>query len=80
MPAIRVLMITSTWPQPGRPCTTHFIERQANFLRAAGVSLDVYHFRGRRRPWRYLRAWRCLRSRSASPLSSPSAAATSWAS
>ena len=50
MPVIRVLMITSTWPQPGRPCTTHFIERQANFLPAAGVALDVYHIRGRRRP------------------------------
>jgi teichuronic acid biosynthesis glycosyltransferase TuaC len=50
-------MITSTWPTPGRPSTTHFIERQANFLRAAGVSLDVYHFRGRRHPGRYLGAW-----------------------
>src|SRR5439155_906632 len=34
---VRVLMITSGWPQPGQPQTTHFIKRQAEFLRAAGV-------------------------------------------
>lgn len=50
-------MVTSTWPRPDRPSTVHFIERQANFLRAAGVSLDVYHFGGRGLPWRYAAAW-----------------------
>ena len=34
--AIRVLMITSEWPVPdGRPRTTFFIKRQAEFLQAA---------------------------------------------
>jgi glycosyltransferase involved in cell wall biosynthesis len=56
-PPIRVLMITSAWPHRGREATTHFIERQANFLQAAGVDLDVYHFRGLGRPWRYPGAW-----------------------
>jgi teichuronic acid biosynthesis glycosyltransferase TuaC len=61
--AIRVLMITCAWPQPGRPGTTHFIKRQASFLVAAGVDVDVLHFRGARRPWNYVRAW--LRARRA---------------
>lgn len=61
---LRVLMVTSDWPTPGRPRTTYFIKRQAEFLQAAGVQLDVFHFRGRRNPWNYLAAWwrlrRCL--------------------
>jgi teichuronic acid biosynthesis glycosyltransferase TuaC len=60
---IRVLMVTCAWPQPGQPRTTHFIKRQADFLSAAGVHVDVLHFRGQRRPWNYVRAW--LRARRA---------------
>ncbi len=57
-PAIRVLMITSEWPVPdGRPRTTFFIKRQAEFLRAAGVDVDVFHFKGARNPWNYVKAW-----------------------
>src|SRR5258708_2859966 len=48
MPApIRVLMITSDWPDRARwggPAT--FIPRQVDFLRAAGVDVDVFRFRG----------------------------------
>jgi glycosyltransferase involved in cell wall biosynthesis len=54
---IRVLMITSAWPTPGGPRTTHFIKRQADFLQAAGVDVDVFHFRGAKRPDNYARAW-----------------------
>ena len=54
---LRVFMITSGWPQPGQPQTTHFIKRQAEFLRAAGVHVDVFHFKGERRPWNYVLAW-----------------------
>jgi len=54
---IRVLMITAGWPQPGQPQTTHFVKRQAEFLRKAGVLVDVFHFRGAKRPWNYARAW-----------------------
>src|SRR5436189_2422633 len=55
---IRVLMITSEWPVPdGRPRTTYFIKRQAEFLQAAGVQVDVFHFKGAKNPWNYLRAW-----------------------
>jgi hypothetical protein len=60
---IRVLMVTSGWPQPGQPQTTHFIKRQAEFLRAAGVDVEVFPFRGDRNPWNYVRAWFGVRRR-----------------
>jgi glycosyltransferase involved in cell wall biosynthesis len=50
-------MITTGWPQPGKPQTTHFIKRQAEFLRAHGVDVDVFYFRAFGRPLAYLRAW-----------------------
>ncbi len=60
--ALRVLMITSEWASdPGH--TAHFIARQVRFLRAAGVEVDVFAFRGGRRPLRYLVAWAQLRRR-----------------
>lgn len=62
--SIRVLMITTGWPQPGqRVQTTHFIKRQAEFLRAAGVDVDVLYFRGRGSLWNYARAWARVRAR-----------------
>ena len=54
---LRVLMVTSKWPATDRPATTHFIKRQADFLRAAGVLVDVFHFTGGPNPWNYARAW-----------------------
>ena len=65
-PPIRVLMITTGWPQPGKPQTTHFIKRQAEFLRAHGVEVDVYYFRAFGRPLAYLRAWFGVQRRLAS--------------
>ncbi len=60
---LRVLMVTTGWPMPGQPATTHFIKRQAEFLRAAGVEVEVFHFRGRGSPLNYLRAWLRIRPR-----------------
>jgi len=60
---IRVLMITAGWPQPGQPQTTHFVKRQAEFLRRAGVQVDVFQFRGAKNPLNYARAWRAVRPR-----------------
>ncbi len=60
---LRVLMITAGWPQPGQPQTTHFVKRQAEFLRKAGVEVDVFPFRGAKRPWNYARAWMQVRPR-----------------
>jgi len=50
-------MITSEWPQPGAAATTNFIRRQAEFLSAAGVSVDVFAFKGHKKPLNYLAAW-----------------------
>src|SRR5213596_4374731 len=55
-------MITSEWASDlGH--TAHFIARQVRFLRTAGVDVDVFSFRGGRRPLRYLAAWARLRRR-----------------
>jgi glycosyltransferase involved in cell wall biosynthesis len=62
-PPIRVLMITTAWPTPGQPRTTHFIKRQADYLRAAGVDVDVFHFHSAKNPWNYAAAWLRVRPR-----------------
>jgi teichuronic acid biosynthesis glycosyltransferase TuaC len=54
---IRVLMITSEWPAPGENVTAHFIKRQADFLTAAGVAVEVFPFKGAKNPLNYLKAW-----------------------
>ena len=54
---LRVLMVTSDYPTKGRPRTTHFIKRQAEFLRTAGVDVEVFHFEGYRKFGNYVRAW-----------------------
>src|SRR3954462_15484794 len=59
--ALRVLMVTSEWPQPGVPKTTAFIRRQAEFVQRAGVNLEVFAFRGGKNPHNYVRAWSRLR-------------------
>lgn len=50
-------MITSEWPTASQPHTTPFIKRQADFLKAAGVDVVVFHFKGRKNPLNYLLAW-----------------------
>lgn len=59
--ALKVLMITTNWPSPDRPSTSHFIKRQAEFLQAAGVDLDVFHFKGEKNPLSYAKAWLAVR-------------------
>src|SRR5262245_42624324 len=54
---IRVLMIPSEWPTQERPDAAPFIVRQANFLRAAGLKVDVFALRGSKKLLNYLRAW-----------------------
>ena len=54
---IRVLMITTGWPTPGKAQTTHFIARQVEYLRAAGVDVDVFRFIGQKSLWNYAKAW-----------------------
>lgn len=61
MKTIRVLMVTSEWPAPGVNVTAHFIKRQADFLTAAGVDVEVFPFKGAKNPINYLKAWWALR-------------------
>lgn len=60
MDPIKVLMITSEWPAPGVNLTAHFIKRQADFLTAAGVDVEVFPFKGAKNPLNYFKAWRAL--------------------
>lgn len=61
--AIRVLMVTSEWPEPGVNVTSHFIKRQADFLAAAGVEVTVFPFKGRKNPFNYLKNWARLQAK-----------------
>jgi teichuronic acid biosynthesis glycosyltransferase TuaC len=54
---MRVLMVTCEWPTPELPHLVPFVVRQVEFLRRAGVQIDVFSFRGARNPINYLRAW-----------------------
>jgi glycosyltransferase involved in cell wall biosynthesis len=56
-------MVTCEWPRDTWGGTAHFIVRQAEFLRAAGIEVDVHDFVGARDPRNYLRAWRAVRKR-----------------
>ncbi len=60
---IRVLMVTSEWPEPGVNVTSHFIKRQADFLSAAGVEVTVFPFKGRKNPFSYFKNWVRLQAR-----------------
>jgi teichuronic acid biosynthesis glycosyltransferase TuaC len=60
---LRVLVVTSEWPSPDVPFTSPWTVQQVEFLRRAGVDVDVFSFRGARKPRNYLRAWRRLRGR-----------------
>ena len=58
---LKVLMVTTNWPAPGGPRTSHFIKRQADFLQAAGVAVEVFHFQAQKNLLRYLKAWISVR-------------------
>jgi teichuronic acid biosynthesis glycosyltransferase TuaC len=60
---LRVLMVTSEWPTAERPFDVSYLVRQVDFLRRAGVEIEVFPFRGARKPMNYLRAWTRLQAR-----------------
>lgn len=60
---MRVLMVTSEWPTPDKPQAVPFIVRQVDFVRRAGVNVDVFHFRGGQRVINYVNAWRHLQKK-----------------
>ena len=55
-------MITSEFPTWERPHSVPFITRQVEFLKRAGVDVDVFHFKGAKRLTNYISAWRRLRT------------------
>ncbi|HWC72863.1 MAG TPA: glycosyltransferase, partial [Gemmatimonadales bacterium] len=59
---LSVLMLTSEWPQ-NLEHTAHFVARQARFLQNAGVRVEVFPFRGDKRPQKYAAAWLKVRRR-----------------
>lgn len=54
-------MVTSEWPTLERPFDVPFLPQQVEFLRRAGVEVDVFAFRGAAKPLNYFRAWKRLR-------------------
>ena len=59
---LRVLMVTSEWPTAERPYHAPYLKRQVDFLRRGGIDVDVFAFRGARKPLNYLRARRRLQA------------------
>jgi hypothetical protein len=55
---LRLLLITSEWPPPGGA-----VRRRAEALHAAGLSVEVFAFRGSQNPFNYAAAWARLRPR-----------------
>ncbi len=53
---LSVLMITCEWPTKNNPNAVPFLIRQIEFLRKAGVSVDVFSFRGNKKLINYIRA------------------------
>lgn len=63
----RLLLITSEWPQRGSripppPRRPSAVKRQAEALKAAGLSVEIFAFRGRN-VFNYAAAWTRLRPR-----------------
>jgi glycosyltransferase involved in cell wall biosynthesis len=50
-------MATSEWPTPEHPHQVPFVVRQVDFLRRAGVAVDVFPFRGNKKVINYAQAW-----------------------
>lgn len=57
----RVLLITSEWPENEGLARVPFLVQQVNYLSSAGLNITVYHFRGKKNPINYLKAWLRLR-------------------
>ena len=50
-------MITSEWPTTQSPNDVPFLVRQVDYLRRAGVQVEVFHFHGGKNPLNYALAW-----------------------
>jgi teichuronic acid biosynthesis glycosyltransferase TuaC len=65
---MRILMITCEWPTEAQRHLAPFVVRQVEFLRKAGVEVDVFAFRGAKNPLNYVNAWFQVRQRMRSGL------------
>jgi len=55
-------MITSEWSAREHPAYDPFVVQQVEYLRRAGVEVEIFAFRGNKNPINYLKAWLKLRS------------------
>jgi teichuronic acid biosynthesis glycosyltransferase TuaC len=60
---IRVLIVTSEWPSAEHPYRAPYLVRHVDFLRRAGIDVEVFAFSGERRPMNYVRARKHLQQR-----------------
>lgn len=60
---LRVLFVTSQWPDQNHPQRAPFVVSQVDFLRKAGVDVEVFFYRGEWRLWRYVKAAWALRKK-----------------
>lgn len=58
---MRVLIVTSEWPSAANPGGVPFLVQNVAHLRAAGLDVEVFAFRGSKSPLNYFKAWRLLR-------------------
>jgi glycosyltransferase involved in cell wall biosynthesis len=54
---MKVLVVTNMYPTPEMPSFGTFVRDQVEALRAAGASVDVFFFNGRKSTWNYLWAF-----------------------
>lgn len=60
---MRILYVTAYWPTEETPWSAPFIARQVDFLRRAGLDVEVFHFRGQRKVSNYVRIYHQLHAR-----------------
>ena len=56
--SMRILMITSAWPERERPERGIAIKQQFDSLKKAGIEAEIFIYKGRRSPRNYFRAWK----------------------
>lgn len=53
---MRVLIVTSAWPNAGHPESGVFVKREVDSLRKAGIDAEVFFYRGGMNPFNYIKA------------------------
>ncbi len=58
---MKVLIITSEWPNESRPFAVPFLVREIEYIKKLGVNVDVFSFKGRKKLYNYFLSWRKVR-------------------